>query len=310
MSAQVVYISSDERSGSTLLDQLLGSHPRVHSVGEMHHLGEYANRDRSHYDPAHPLICTCGKAVPDCDFWSEVERHVQRSLQTFQLNPYLAKAQGREIPGSRRRRRFVRQVEARPWLYRYQLVRRISGGMIAAIDSFKLFDAIAAVAGVGSVIDSSKSPFRFTSLFYQQPERMKLILLARDYRGVVHSKMKRGKELATSLAAWSQRLHQMELMCKLVPDADVMRLKYEELCLDSEKVMRDVCTFIGVGFDSAVLGRSSQNLHHIGGSPSKFMETKQEIRLDESHLTVFSADELEFMRKNAGPEAVKWGYVS
>jgi len=305
---QIVYISSDARSGSTLLDQLLGSHPLIHSVGEIHHLNEYATQDRSHYDPSHPLICTCGQPVLDCEFWSAVERQIGRPLSSIYLNPYLTRIAGRDIAAYRRRRTFVKLVEDRPWLYRYRLMRRFSGGAKAAADSFDLFDAIAMVSGATAIIDSSKSPFRFTSLFQLRPERMKLIQLARDYRGVVHSKMKRGQELGPSLASWSRRLHQMEMMRRDVPDANVMRLKYEDLCLNSESVLRDICSFIGVDFDAGVLRRNAENLHHIGGSPSKFQETKREIRLDESHLTAFSADELEYMRNNVGPEAMQWGY--
>ena len=39
---KIVYIMSDNRSGSTLLDQLLGAHESVTSLGEVHHLPAYA----------------------------------------------------------------------------------------------------------------------------------------------------------------------------------------------------------------------------------------------------------------------------
>ena len=61
MAKKLIYIMSDNRSGSTLLDQLLGGNPSIMSLGEVHHLTAYALDDRGIYDPVHPLVCSCGQ---------------------------------------------------------------------------------------------------------------------------------------------------------------------------------------------------------------------------------------------------------
>src|SRR5947208_1566130 len=67
----VVYICSDTRSGSTLLDMLLGRHHLLTSVGELHHLYNYINgnyyRQKTKED-----TCACEKKILDCPFWNRV----------------------------------------------------------------------------------------------------------------------------------------------------------------------------------------------------------------------------------------------
>ena len=86
MKPTIIYISSDNRSGSTLLDQLLASHPQVITVGEICHLNAYATQDRTQYDPAHPLVCTCGSPVTECEVWTSAARIIDRPLESIQLD--------------------------------------------------------------------------------------------------------------------------------------------------------------------------------------------------------------------------------
>src|SRR5688572_23122049 len=80
-----VFVLSDVRSGSTLLDQCLGAHPKFVSLGEVHWLRAYVTEDRSIYDPDHPLVCSCGLRVPDCPFWASVSDRMGRPLESLQL---------------------------------------------------------------------------------------------------------------------------------------------------------------------------------------------------------------------------------
>src|SRR5690606_23114657 len=84
--SKIIYILADNRSGSTLLDQLLGAHPDIVSQGEVHHLAAYVRQDRSLYDPVHPLDCSCGRPVTKCPFWIQVAGEVDRPLETLQLH--------------------------------------------------------------------------------------------------------------------------------------------------------------------------------------------------------------------------------
>src|SRR2546425_1217907 len=67
MSRRVVFVASLYHSGSTLLDLLLGRHPRVVGLGEIHYLL------RLQPEPA----CSCGAAVEECPFWGDTLRQLE-----------------------------------------------------------------------------------------------------------------------------------------------------------------------------------------------------------------------------------------
>jgi hypothetical protein len=307
MKPTIVYISSDNRSGSTLLDQLLGSNRRLTSVGEVIHVDAYAREDRALYNPRHPLVCSCGLRLAECPFWSSVERAAGRSLGTFRIH---RKRLNRPGALAKRFRKFAMKALMGPLarLNRMRIARWYAGGLQTARESFELFDAIGTATGAEFIVDSSKDPYRFLSLHCEQPERVKVILLARDYRGVVNSKMKRDMSLGKAIRTWNRRIRQMDEMANLLPAEDVFRVTYEELCLNTEAVMRRLCDFIGIDFTPGMLVRDSGSLHHLGGSPSKFDTSRKQVSIDTSYLEAFSPEQLEFMRSVAGRTAERWGY--
>jgi hypothetical protein len=60
----LVYILSNGRSGTTLLDLLLGAHPRVWTVGEVQNLP---------WEMRYPRApCGCGNPVQESPFWAPI----------------------------------------------------------------------------------------------------------------------------------------------------------------------------------------------------------------------------------------------
>ncbi len=57
----ILYVLSNGRSSSTLLDRLLGSHPSMFALGEVQAL---PHELREHRDP-----CDCGAPIDSCSFW-------------------------------------------------------------------------------------------------------------------------------------------------------------------------------------------------------------------------------------------------
>lgn len=272
------------------------------------HLDAYALEDRSLYNPRHPLVCSCGHRLGECSFWTAVARAAGRPLHSFQIKGKNKTTRGSSL--QKRWRRFALDALMGPMvsLNRSPNVRRFTGGAEEASESFVLFDAIGEVAGKQFIVDSSKNPYRFLSLHFNQPHRVKVILLARDYRAVVNSKMKRDAPLERAIRTWTKVLRQMDDAAALLPPEHVTRLTYEDLCLNTEAVMRRLCDFVGVPFTPEMLSRSSASAHHIGGSPSKFDASRNSVSLDQSHLNAFSAEQLAFMKSIACRGAERWGY--
>ena len=63
---RLIFIASLEHSGSTLLDLVLGGHPRIVGLGELYQL---VRADSPHLQRADQVMCSCGKPMPHCDFW-------------------------------------------------------------------------------------------------------------------------------------------------------------------------------------------------------------------------------------------------
>ncbi len=61
---RVIYVVGAGRSGSTLLDTILGNHEYIESVGEL------INSPRAWSNPDE--YCACGIQAGVCDFWRQV----------------------------------------------------------------------------------------------------------------------------------------------------------------------------------------------------------------------------------------------
>ena len=305
-----ILVLSDNRSGSTLLDQCLGAHPEIVSLGEVHWLRAYVREDRTIYDPVHPLVCSCGETVNACPFWRAVAVELGRPLDSLRLELSLRAATttvGGDIPG--KIRELPRRVVARlPDTFRYTPVQGAFSASVVARDTLDLFDAVCRVAGKPCCVDSSKSAFRYRALYEIEPDRTLAVILVRDYRAVVHSKIKHGNNLEAAARGWRRKMSQIEALTRDVPERRKFQLKYESLCAEPEAELTRLCDFLGIDFVPSMLQRPSDNTHHLGGSPSKFDPSRSRIAIDNSAQGAFQATELEQLRRLVGPMAARWGY--
>ena len=68
MKKPLVYIAGLPRVGSTLLDQILGCHPRFVGLGELY---EALRPDWRHLEADH-WVCSCGLSIRKCPYWSRL----------------------------------------------------------------------------------------------------------------------------------------------------------------------------------------------------------------------------------------------
>jgi hypothetical protein len=308
MSGEIIYIVSEARSGSTLLDQLLGAHPDITTVGEIHHLVAYATQDRSRHDPVYALQCTCGEELPRCQFWSQVETSIGRPLGSLKLKPRFLDKRKRYKLRPYLRRTLEQALQARPPGPVDHMIQTIFDVPTVARDSYAVFDAIFAVTNSQYIVDASKNTDRFRILAAAHPERLRLVLLSRDYRGVVFSKMKRGRSLEAAGRSWVRTMGRMNLLSQSMPDDRIHRLRYEDLCLDPKAELQKLCEFLSLPFSAEMLVRPDTDMHHIGGSPSKFQHGRREIKQDKEYDDAFTAAELRSLKEIIGDAGKEWGY--
>lgn len=135
---QVLVLTGYQRSGSTILDVLLGQHPEVFGAGELGGIWTLGWTD--------PWPCACGEPVARCPFWREVRRTVER-----ELGPEVF-AEGAALRGRERLRWFgSAAVGGAPW-ERW------------AVLQDTLYAAVSAQAGTRWIVDSSKQPTRAMAL--------------------------------------------------------------------------------------------------------------------------------------------------
>jgi hypothetical protein len=295
MNRKIAFVLSDMRSGSTLLDQLLGAHPEVMSLGELHWLPAYVTQDRSIYDPHHELVCTCGRAVADCEFWTRVALRLGRPLDSLQLRPSF----------TRNTKRFLERI---PGAFRHQILQKALAGTKMVDDSLDLIDCLFEVSGSRYLVDSSKSTYRFRAIHDARPAQSCGLVLTRDYRAVVHSKMKRGHSLEFAARGWRSKMRQIAALTDDLPREHIHQLSYESLCKDPVRELTRLCGFLGLAFVPAMLERPTVDTHHIGGSPSKFDRSRLIIAMDTAYQTAFSAPELTRLASLVGGMAARWGY--
>jgi hypothetical protein len=304
-----VFILSDVRSGSTLLDQCLGAHHDVASLGEIHWLRAYVAEDRGFYDPDHPLVCSCGLRVADCAFWMSVQAQLGRPLESLRLRYDIkSRKDGTPDAAGASARIFARAVRKVPGAFRLAWVRAILGYSAVARDSVDLYDAVASAARKAVCTDSSKSPFRFRAVLGLDPSRTLAVILVRDYRAVVHSKMKRGQSLELAAAGWVRKMLDIEALTADLPDSVVHRVRYEDFCENPEAELRAICAKLGLEYSPLMLSRQTGSQHHVGGRPSKFDEARRRISIDTSYLSELASRDAERARALAGRVGKRWGY--
>ena len=201
-----------------------------------------------------------------------------------------------------------RAISRWPEVFRLSAIQGAFSASAVARDSLELFDAVCRVTGKDYCVDSSKSAFRYRALYEADPARTLAVILVRDYRAVVHSKIKHGNNLEAAALGWRSKMRQIEALTRDVPATRKFQLRYESLCENPEEELKRLCDFIGVEFSSSMLQRPTDNVHHIGGSPSKFDPRRTRIAIDTSAKGAFQSAELEKMRRLVGPMAVRWGY--
>jgi hypothetical protein len=306
----LIYIAGDERSGSTMLDMMLSGHSEIVSIGECHQLTAYAKKDRSYYHSVHEMVCYCGEPLEECPFWRDVENTLGKRLESLVLKPYFLRQELAKQPLKHLAKRllwFI--VNAAPSTYSVSFVHSLLGGDSVGKDSCELYQAVENVSGCEYVLDSSKDLHRMYSVARELKQDIKVILLCRDFKGTVFSKSKRGMSMLKAAFQWKWVVNQMDYYSRKLNSNQFIRVKYEDICNNTEKEMKRLCKFLDLEFQDSLLKKNTENLHHLGGSPSKYNRNLDQIKIDNSYVANFTAFQREALYRIVKKQAEIWGYT-
>jgi hypothetical protein len=305
----LVFVGGIGRSGSTLLDRMLGRLPGVVSVGELVHIWERGLAENN--------LCGCGARFRSCPFWRRVGEEAFGGWDALDVDEVLAAKESVD------RTRYV-PLACLPWLvppYRARLIRYLD-----LLD--RLYRAVHQVAGPGQlVVDASKHASHAFLLRRLPGVDLRVVHLVRDSRGVAFSWTRPRRRLEVVdreammdtkaplrlSARWLTHNALFHLLGRL--GVVTLRLRYESLVrqptVELSRLLDQLgrpaapgeLDFIGDGW--VELGTS----HALAGNPMRFHQGRVPLRLDEEWRDKLSRTQRLLTVASSWPLLARYGYL-
>lgn len=300
---KVLFIGGTGRTGSTVLDRLLGSCPGWLSGGELAFFWRYGIRDGG--------LCACGEQITKCDVWSKA----------------LSLASGDKPVDA------VRMIELRRRFWSLHLplmvLPRFRTHRLDLLEEFpnvveRLYSSAMEVTGSRVLVDSSKD----THYSYILRERTNLDIyflhMVRDPRAIGHSwqrirpekgfegrvQMERRGIAKTSLY-FSVSNIAAETLWKGCRDRYRL-LRYEDFVADPAYVCQEIASFVGedIALEGVLSGFTFQPGagHTAWGNPNRFDHQPATIRPDNAWRSEQSSWRSHLQGTLVAPIARRYGY--
>jgi len=296
---KVVKLTGLGRSGSTILDVVLGNHPQIESVGEVGNIvrnGWISHESLRGIDQKRLRrpICTCGKRLdvlyvdtPDeaCPFWSSVRREWVERTDRDSIESYPKLQNDFELKRRWPRLLYEKRRPSAPFRSYARLTRTF-------------FESIRAVSGKPIIVDSSMVPVRALAFGMIPGIDLYVVHLVRDGRGIITSHRNTFKKDLQAGIMWDHQGHPMwktvvrwtvlnlasvvrwiihnlasEWVCTQLGPKRTMRLRYEDFVADPKAALERIGSLIGLDLkDVAIAASSGKPMHaghNIGGNRTK-----------------------------------------
>jgi hypothetical protein len=307
----VVYIAGSGRSGSTMLERMLGGVPGFVNAGEINDMF----RRMAMYDE----LCGCGRAFSTCEFWVGVGERAFGGWSRDLVDEVVALQH--EVARQRYLARLMIPRLANP-RYAAQLARY---GEVHA----RLYAGIVAQAGARVVVDASKGASFAMAISRGAAVDLRMIHLVRDARGVAFSWAKTNVSRphgdgpratmhrfnpAETAARWA--ILQAEIAATRRYMSASVLLRYEDLiAAPAAQIVRCVQS-LGLQIDPLtdldhITGRTVDlaQSHGLSGNPSRFRSGPQELRADEQWRTDMARWDRLSTTAIAAPSLARYGYL-
>jgi hypothetical protein len=301
---RVAYVGGWGRSGSTLLDLLLGQVDGFVPVGELRQLWKRG--------PVSNATCGCGRSFRDCEFWERVGKEAFGGWESPAVDRLFQ----------------LRQSLDRGWttplLFSKRTLPRLAADRDAYVEALgTLYRAIADVAEARIVVDSSKLPSHALLLRRVPDLDLRLVHLVRDSRGVAHSWQKdvvkdpgtgeRMRRYHAWTAALRYDIYNAGTQALGWTGTPSVRIRYEDLVSNPASVLRRVIALVApeIEPDLGFLDGNGVNLgvhHTIGGNPMRFQQGPMMIRADEGWRTGLPESDRRWVTALTAPLLVTYGY--
>lgn len=301
---KVLYIGGTGRSGSTILDNILGQIPGFFSVGELRYLWERGMVDNR--------LCGCGRPFRECPLWRSVLREAFGGADRIDPRVMI------RLQQSRVRSRHVPRM----------LATRAHGaplppdGYEAALE--RLYHALQRETGARVIVDSSKLPSYGRVLQDIPSLELHVVQLVRDPRATAYSWM-RTRELRDygdlrfmqrqpplkSSGLWGMWNAVAEMFWRPLRGR-YLRVRYEDFVADPQGTVRRVLALVGeqeaklpfTGPTTVRLGPT----HSVAGNPSRFANGEVELRVDAEWVREMGPKDRTLVTAVTWPLLLRYGY--
>lgn len=275
---KVIYIAGYGRSGSTLLERMLGQIDGFVAVGELRHIWERSFGENQ--------LCGCGKSFRGCRFWQDVVAEAFGANQDLQIEDI------RSLMHIVDRTRYIPKMVSGLTVGRYYDNMQ---KYIAFLSN--LYSAIKKNSKGSFIIDSSKDPSTVFLLSKISMIDVYIIHIVRDSRGVAFSWQKKKKRpeiigkdvyMATyrpAETAWKWMTCNWIISLSKYFVSKYKVIRYEDLVESPSQTLTNILTFLGnridnIGFLSEQTLRLDKINHTISGNPLRFQQNSITIRHD------------------------------
>jgi hypothetical protein len=309
MKSKVLFIAGYSRSGSTLLDCLLGQLPGFFSTGEFAYIwthGLVENR-----------LCGCGARFLECPFWTEVGAEAFGGWDAVDVDAMLA------LERSVNRHRFlpVLALPSPPGDYGVRL--REYAGVLA-----RLYGAIGTTADARVIVDSTIDPAYGFLLRHVRDLDLRLVHLTRDSRATAFSWTRwqrrtdrvdalvyqRRFRPATTALRWDAYHALVHLLGRLNGGSTFAR--YEDLVRSPRDEVRRIAEYAGEHVDDGELGFLAGDLadlkpnHTFAGSLMRLNAGQLRVREDDEWKRSLPEADCRVVTALSWPLLRAYGYVA
>ncbi|MGI5245539.1 sulfotransferase [Dactylosporangium sp. CA-139066] len=301
---RVLFLGGLGRSGTTLLERLLGELPGVRPLGEVVHLWER--------DIAGDERCACGTHFSECDFWQAVGEKAFGGWQHVDVWRVLALKHAVE------RTRHIPKLASVRMSPAHRLLVEEYADWYA-----RLYEAAAIVSGADVLVDSSKHAALAYCLRFAPSIDLRVVHMVRDSRGVAYSWTKKVSRPETDNAEEMTRYspgrsallwnaHNVAFSALHRCGVPVKRVRYEELLDEPTKVLGDLSDFIDI--KPGEMGFVRDGVAHLGtchsaaGNPMRFTVGPVALRRDDAWRTALPGRQRRVVSALTAPLLGAYGY--
>jgi hypothetical protein len=275
----VVFIAGMGRSGSTLLDRLLGAAPEFHSGGELAGIWSRGLVD--------DRLCSCGARFSGCPFWCAVGRDSFSALQAPEIGAVVQYFDA-FLPA----RKIWRLLSRRT---RHSLVSSAPPGFFGTTG--RVYQGVRAVSARQVVVDSSKLATYLLLLAQTPAVDVRVVHLVRDPRACAHSWLRPrvadpdGRSsmprcgVVKSAVLWLIMNAAVEWVARRLR-LPYVRVRYEDLVRDPAHIVRELRSELlaeRAERDAGAVGPRENGdvdlgvVHSISGNPMRFRQGRISI---------------------------------